>query len=317
LIHRQPTPEGGPGKPAPQPKPEAANEDKKPEDKKPEEDLRTRVRKWLDDGDFDVPAVAEPERTGASHVWISSIRRTLDSVADEVTDDVGQMMPGVFKKGKRTDKWVDLRVEVWTHVWKYYNEKLFDAEKQTWQLVTTFLYTPQKNFYSNPPGPNPWQHSLQGTLGETGRFHPAGASGFELQLAGSVSLFDFHKKPISDFVFQNALVSAQLQHVWNLGNDFRFASGTSELFQASIFANIAAGVGSSYGGAMNNKLFLGILVQPTVGGQVNFNIGTVQIVAQGALVYSHLNSTIEKGSSPSSSTGVQLGLGVGKTFDFP
>jgi hypothetical protein len=290
--------------------------EEKNEDKKPEEDVRTRVRNWLEHADFDVPAVAEPEATGtgARHVWISSVRRTLDAVTDEVTDDVGQMMPGVFKKAKRTDAWVHLRTEVWTHVWQYYNEKLREAENGRWQFVTTFLYTPQKNFYSNQPGPNPWQRSLQGTAGGNYRLHPAGANGLEVQAAGSVSLFDFHKKPISDYVFQNALASVQLQQVWNLGNDFRILPGTSALFQASIFANIAAGVGSSYGGAENNKLYVGFLVQPSVGGQVNFNVGWFQVIAQGAVVYSYLSKTSEKGSTPSSSAGGQFGLGFGGQF---
>jgi Domain of unknown function (DUF4157) len=335
LIHRQPapgqtpqtptpqtptqtpqtqTPEGGPGKPAPQPKPKVAKEDK--EDKKPEEDVRSRVRGWLDHADFDLPSVAEPDATaaGGRHVWIASVRRTLDWLADQVTDDVGQMMPGVFKKGKRTDGWVHLRTEVWTQVWQYYNEKLREAESSRWQLVTTFLYTPQKNFYSNPAGPSPWQHSLQGTGGANYRLHAAGASGGEVQVAGSISLFDFHKKPISDYVFQNALASVQLQHVWNLGNDFRIMPGTSALFQASIFANIAAGVGSSYGGAEKNKLYIGFLAQPSLGGQVNFNIGWFQVIAQGAVVYSYLSSTSEKGSTPSSSAGAQFGLGIGGQF---
>jgi hypothetical protein len=305
------TPQAAPGKSEPQPQALVAQDDKKPE-----EDLRSSVRGWLDHADFDLPSVAEPDATaaGGRHVWIASVRRTLDWLADQVTDDVGQMMPGVLKKGKRTDGWVHLRTEVWTHVWQYYNEKLREAESSRWQLVTTFLYTPQKNFYSNPAGPTPWQHSLQGTGGANYRLHAAGASGGEVQVAGSISLFDFHKKPISDYVFQNALASVQLQHVWNVGNDFRLMPGTSALFQASIFANIAAGVGSSYGGAEKNKLYIGFLAQPSLGGQVNFNIGWFQVIAQGAVVYSYLSSTSEKGSTPSSSAGAQFGLGIGGQF---
>jgi hypothetical protein len=112
------------------------------------------------------------------------------------------------------------------------------------------------------------------------------------------------------------LVSIQAQHVWNLGHEFRIAPEVWANLQASVFAQLAAGVGGSYSDTAqgDRKLDVGFLVQPSAGGQVNLNIGWFQIIAQGSAVYSYLSKTTQQGSTPTNSAAVQFGLGVGAQF---
>jgi hypothetical protein len=258
-------------------------------------DVATRVREQLKKGELSLPLVADPRTTstGALRVFYGGPNMwTLDAVTDDVTDLLGQTMPGVFIQGKRTDQWTHLRVEVWSCVWKYYIEQKLDAEKDRWQTVIQVLYTPQLTLHSTPSGAAPpTQQNLQLSLGRNTRFHTAGASGLELQAAASVSLFSLGSGHTD--LLQNSLLSIQLQSVHNLGKEFRIAPGMWANVQASVFAQLAAGVGGSYSSTASGdrRLDIGFLAQPSAGGQVNLNIGWFQIIAQGSVVYSYLSKT--------------------------
>lgn len=322
-IHLQAKDPPAPAPPAkaPDPKPSAQQSQTPPADPqavaKPANDLRTRVRDWLDQSHFGLPLVADSAQTrdGARRVFYGTEISTLDAVADETADVLGQTMPGVFLHEKRTDKWTDLRVEVWTHVWQYYNEKKAEAEKDRWQTVLQVLYTPQITFASHPAGAvPPSQHNVQLAGGQNLRFHEAGRSGFELQALASVSLFNLGSGNTD--AFQNALLSIQAQHVWNLGHEFRIAPESWAVVQASVFAQLAAGVGGNYADTApgERKLFVGFLAQPSAGGQVNLNVGWLQVIAQGSVVGSYLSKTVQAGSTPTTSGAVQFGLGLGAQF---
>jgi hypothetical protein len=284
--------------------------------KKATDDLRDRVRKWLDGANFDLPLVADAPGTnnGVRRVYYQSRMSTLDAVTDDVTDVLGQVMPGVFKRTQRTAEWAHLRGNIWSQVWQYYNEKKNDAEKDRWQTVVSVLYTPQKNFWAHPAAASPTQNSTQLLGGRNYRLHAAGESGLELQGAGSISLFNIGSGHAD--VFQNALLSIQAQQVWNLGHDFKIDPDTWAVVQGSIFAQLAAGVGGTYGQSAKGerKVYVGFLAQPNVGGQVSLNIGKLQIIASGSLVFSYLGKTSEPKSTATESWGVQGGVGVGGQF---
>ncbi|MFI5269555.1 MAG: hypothetical protein ACHQ7M_19435, partial [Chloroflexota bacterium] len=295
-----------------------ADTQKKPEPPAQQQaaDLRTRVRGWLDQQEFGLPLVADsPRTTGAHRVFYGRNISTLDAVADDVADVLGQTMPGVFHRGQRTDLWTHLRVEVWQQVWQYYNEKKEAAERDRWQTVIQVLYTPQLTFYSKPSGAAPGtQHNIQAGLAENLRLHRFGGGGLELQAGATVSLFNLGSGNTD--AFQNALAMIQAQVVSNLGHEFRIAPDLWANLQGSIFAQLAAGVGGNYADTASGdrKLFIGFLAQPSAGGQINLNIGSFQIIAQGSVVYSYLSKTTQEGSTATKSAAVQFGLGVGTQF---
>lgn len=278
--------------------------------------LRQKVREWLEqtpNGEerLRLPLVADSEHTptGKRRVFYGPEITTLDAVTDDVTDVIGQTNPGV----RRSD--------VWSEVWQYYNELKAKAERDRWQTVIQVLYTPQLTVASTQPlapgaPSSPWQHSLQISGGRNFRLHPSGGSGTELTIQGNLSLFSLaggHPETGRD-AFQNLLLSAQLQQVWNLGKEFRIGSEWS-VVQASLFAQLAAGVGGSYvDEGKDRKIFVGFLAQPSAGGQVNLNIGWFQVIAQGSVVYSYFSPTAQKGSTSQHSGAVQFGLGVGAQF---
>jgi len=55
-------------------------------------------------------------------------------------------------------------------------------------------------------------------------------------------------------------------------------------------------------------------VQPGVGGQLQLNIGSFQIIAQGTVQYSWFSQTAQAGSQPTGTLAVQGGVGVGMNF---
>jgi hypothetical protein len=312
LIHRQPK------DPSPQPAAQesAAPDPAKPAYQQPGADLRARVRSWLDEQKFGLPLVADsPQRSGAHRVFYEGNLTTLDAVADDVTDILGQNMPGVFRKEKRTDLWTDLRVEVWKQIWQYYNEKKQDAENDRWQTVIQVLYTPQLTFHSQPPGAVPsTQQNVQLGGAKNLRFHESGRGGLELQPGVAVSLFNLGSGHTD--AFQNVLLTLQAQLVANLGHEFRIEPGTWANVQGSIFAQVAVGGGGSYADTAGGgrRLYIGFLAQPSAGAQVNLNIGWFQVIAQGSVVYSYLSPTTQQGSTSTQSAAVQFGLGVGAQF---
>lgn len=273
----------------------------------PAGDLKTQVGAWLDQENFDLPAVADPPATatGERRALYGGQMRTLDAITDDVTDVLRQKNPGI----KRPD--------VWSQVWQYYNSKKAEAEKKTWQTVVSVQYTPQYTLLSNQKIDNPAQHSFQLSGGANKRFHPAGESGTELTLQANVSLLNLSapRTPYFYDIFQNATVSGQVQEVFNLGKDFRIPSGQWANLQASLFAQVALGAGTNYSTASGErKLFVSFLAQPSAGGQVNLNIGSFQIIVNGSVVYSFLAPTAEKNSTATHSLAVQGGIGIGGQF---
>ena len=274
-------------------------------------DVRSRVRQHLDDQNFDLALVADPRGTavGARRVFYGTGFTTLDAVADAVTVALSQVDPANPALVPVT------RAQAWTEVLAYYNQKAAEAERVRWQANVAVLYTPAYTFATTQPGATPGaQNSLQLGLGGTYRFHPRGESGREFQLGASVSLFNLGSGNV-DF-FQNALLSAQLQQVWNLGGPFHIGAMQGNV-QAAIFGQLAAGAGGTYATAStgDRTLFIGFLGQATAGGQFIVNVAWFQVIVGGAVVYSVGSPTTQPGSASWWQAGALQGnLGLGGQF---
>jgi len=272
------------------------------------QDLRSRVRAWLDTENFGLPIVADSASTasGARRAYYGGQMSTLDQITTDTTNVLHQ-----------TDATVE-RPNVWMQVWQYYNEKRREAELTRWQTIVQFLYTPQYTLATSAPGGSPWQHGFQFSAGRNFRFHQAGSSGLELTLQGSLALFNFGTGPSATAadIFQNLTGAAQLQYVWNLGNEFQLPTGQWANVQASLFGQLAGGLGTNWVDIpmASRTVFVGLLLQPSVGGQVNLNIGSFQVILNGSIVGSFLSPTTQRGSSWTSAVGFQGGIGVGGQF---
>jgi hypothetical protein len=289
----------------------------KPQPPAPGQTLQKQVEDILNGDNFDVPLVAEKPGVapGAkSQAFLSTIPGVSTPgypvntppelmTLDDITDVVYATLKGVSTKpGTRAD--------VYSAVLKAYQDKMDEHEKSRWQFVISMLYTPQYFLWANQTLPSLWQNGYQLTAGATQRFHRYGEGGFEqsflLQLSGSSFAFD------SPDWFQNLLAVYQAAYVAPLGHEFRFlgAPGWWSYLQGSVFAQIAAGVGSPG----ERKLYLGVLGQGAIGGQLALNIGWLSVIVNGQFVYGWLSPTVEPASRPLSVFGTQFGLGLGGQF---
>jgi hypothetical protein len=167
------------------------------------------------------------------------------------------------------------RPDVWLAVWKTYQSKLAQAQR-LYQIQVQFLYAPQYSLWTSPRPTgqiSPWQRSLQGSIGFNFPKHDPGFSGFEHTIQVSGSFFNLQSGH-TDW-FQNALAAYQLSYVWKLGPQYKIADDSWEpWFQASAFGQVAAGLGANWSDTASGdrKAYLGVLVQPSLGGQLTLNI---------------------------------------------
>jgi hypothetical protein len=263
-------------------------------------DLRARVRAWLDNETFNLGLVldARPKPPEQWHVFYAGQRMTLSEVTDETWAVLNQQIPGL-KRG-----------DVWSEVYQYYQEKERKIDPSQWQGVLQLLWTPTLNIASTQPGPR-FQGPGQLTLGATYQAHKQGYLGLEHQFALTASGLDFFSGQKN--YFENALLQYQLSLVSPVGHDFQIGATWANL-QASLSAQAAIGLGGDTDPSRGGKIFLGLFVQPGVGGQLTLNIGSFQIIAQGTVVYSWFSKTDKPGSEAASTLAVQGGLGVGASF---
>ena len=312
VLLSQPTTQTKPVPPPPPPKPP------KPTPPGPQ-DLKKQIDGLLDQGNFDLPAYRTDDevKSGAtpkSRVFFSHVpgRDELGPsdhdapqdmmTIDELTDILCAGLKFTTPNVKRSD--------VLAAVLQAYTNKVKEAEDKHWSVSVSMQYAPTYFFWANQSLPSPWQNGWQLQAGGlTYRHHPQGRPGLEqsltLQLSGASLGFDN-----ADW-FQNLLAVYQLAYVIP-GPDFRFpgAPGLWSYLQGSIFAQVAAGVGSPG----ENKLYLGFMTQEAVGGQLALNIGHVMIVVNDQIVYSYLSPTSAANSKYFSGVGNQFGVGVGVSW---
>jgi len=267
--------------------------------------MKDKVRAWLDSRDFDIPMAADSSAKPKDERRVHYKNRLW--TIENVTSDT------VLSLHLSKNDEAQVRAEIVA----YYDEKKEEAENKKWTLVVQGLYTPQITLATNQP-PATTQHSFQLAVGGNRRYHPAGANGFEMTYQGSLGLFNLGTgtSATAGDAFQNLMLAAQAQYVWNLGHDFRvpFINQWANI-QASLFGQLAAGVGSNWTDeGAERKVYLGVLIQPAAGGQVNLNIGSAQVIFNGQLVGSFLSPTYQPKSSWINSVGVQFGVGLGGQF---
>jgi hypothetical protein len=265
----------------------------------PTASLREKVNAMLDRANFDIPLVADNKRAFFNNYLIS-----LDQITDIIFEDLHQGSPDL----KRAD--------VWSEVWQAYQRKIVEHEQSHWQWVFQVLYTPQYTLWATQPPPSPWMNSLQVAIGRNYRAHWYGQPGFEHTLQLNGSFFNLGADNLD--WFQNVLLSYQLSYTSPLGREFRLFGVPDwwAYLQGSVFGQVAAGMGANWdqNAAGARTAYLGLLVQATGGGQLSLNIGWLQILLQGAAVYSWLSPTVQPHSRAMGSFGGQAGLGLGAQF---
>jgi hypothetical protein len=288
----------------------------RPQPPGPQQSLQKQVEDILNGDNFDVPLVAKDSdgppgpKSLAFFSYVSGASVVGYPVKTQpyliTLDDITGYVCAELRSGSSTFT----RADVLAAVLKTYQDKMSEHEQSRWQFVISMLYTPQYFFWSNQTLPSSWQNGYQFTLGGTQRFHRYGEAGFEqsflLQLSGSSFALD------SPDWFQNLLAVYQAAYVAPLGREFRFpgAAGWWSYLQGSIFAQVAAGVGSPG----ERTLYLGFMGQGALGGQLALNISWLSIIVNGQGVYGWLSPTVEPKSRPLSTFGAQFGFGVGAQF---
>jgi hypothetical protein len=295
LVHRQPSQTPAPqnaGAPAPQsvatPAPRSTEEvpqprtTKAPEQKPSEQDkptvandLRGRVREWLDREGFDVPLVLDKE--SPFHAVYSQQRWTLDRITDDTYDVLHQTDHSV----KRSD--------VWMQVWQYYREKETAVLQTSWNTSVQLLWTPTYTLSSSQPlSGSRLTNPLQLSVGRTYQAHGQGVGGFEHQLSLNASFLDLGSG--NTHWFQNALLQYQASAVTPLGRDFQLLPGGPwASAQGSLYAQAAAGLGATWAAqpGADRRAHLGFLAQPGAGGQILVTVGWFSLVVNGTVVYSY------------------------------
>jgi hypothetical protein len=154
-------------------------------------------------------------------------------------------------------------------------------------------------------------------LGFNRRYHPFDKGGFELtyQVTGTF----FNLVGGNTDAFQNALGAVQGAYVFPIGHQqpllFMGMPTVWATLQGSVFANVAAGLGTNYDGPTDNrKVYLGFLVQPSAGAMLTATLGHVQVSVGDSIVYSWLSPTTQAGSKATSNVGNQVNLGLGWLF---
>jgi hypothetical protein len=194
----------------------------------PQKTLQKQVEEILDAAHFDLPLVADQKRAFFNYMLIS---------LDQITDYIHESLP----KANRAD--------IWSAVWQAYRAKQIEAEQQHWSFIVQMLYTPQFTAWSSQPlqpQQSRWQNPLQLSLGGNYRAHWYGEAGWEHTLQANGSFFNLGSDNLD--WFQNLTGSYQASYVSPLGHEFRFLGFPTlwAYLQGSVFAQIAAGLGTNY-----------------------------------------------------------------------
>ena len=256
------------------------------------------VNKLLTDGNFDLPMVADTNRA-----FYQSELLTLKEITDKLLVEVGKKLPGATLP------------DVSKALTDAYAAKQKEHEDSTWQLGVQVLYTPQYTLWASQSPTSPWAHSFQASFAANKRHHLYSYAGWESTFQVNGGFFNLGSD--NNYWFQNALLAYQLAYVAPLGREFRLPGMTQTWsnLQGSVFASIGAGLAATPGAPpADRKLFLSFVGQPTLGGQITLNVGSIQVIVQGAAVYTWTSKTVQTGSVPSGNFGIQGGAGLGYQF---
>jgi hypothetical protein len=207
---------------------------------------------------------------------------------------------------------------VWMQVWQYYQDKIAAIPRTSWNTSVSVMWTPTYTLASNQPIGSRWTNPLGVSAGRTYQAHPQGFGGVEHQFALTGSFLDLGSGN-TDW-FQNALVQYQASAVMPLGHDFRLLGGPWASAQASLYAQIAAGVGATWAAApgADRQASLGFLAQGGAGGQILVTVRWFSLVVNGSVVYSYLgtpgSNLPAEVHTHTHTLGIQGGVGVQAQF---
>jgi hypothetical protein len=242
---------------------------------------------YLDSHNFDLGFDMDDEKA-----WLDGFYLSLRQIADRVLSPV-QDRTGEIKEAR----------DVITYVHNYRKEKEKRDTSSPWTFIFQLGPSPTNTLWAYRPQP-------PGSLGRW-QWNKAtqAAAGFQYGQLGWTHTFQFTGSMGGSLgYFQNALAAYQLSLAAMIGNpiDASGASKTWSYLIASVFTQVGLGVGN-YAYGSRKEVHVGFLVQAQAGGQLALNIGSVQVIGQGALLYSYLGGQ-------GSTFGAALFGGIQKSF---
>lgn len=246
--------------------------------------VENRVNSYLKDHGFSITLALDD-----NNAFLDGQLLTLDEITDRTLSAL-EIKLGEIPEASRAN--------IFKYVQNYY-EACKKNLTSDWQWTIQIGHNPQVPFWASRPQPpgtlGYWQQGQQATLGyqsaQVGWIHT-------VQLAGSI----LDAKPI----FSNVLASYQFSYARMLGNPI-FASGPADNWSyllGTVFAQVGVGAGNNSG---DNSVHLGLMAQTQAGGQISLAIWKLQVIVQGAVVYSLL---WDRGSSFGAAAfgGIQYGF---------
>ena len=227
--------------------------------------VEERVNSYLKDHGFSVTLALNYKQA-----FLDGELLTLDEIADRTLTDLEIKVGDIPEAG---------RANVLKYVQNYY-ETCKKNVSSDWQWNIQIGHAPQIPFWASRPQP-------PGTLGYWHQGQQA-ALGYQSAQVGWIHTFQATASILDTSpVFSNVLASYQVSYARMLGNPI-FASGPAENWTyliGSVFAQVGVGAGNNSG---DNSIHLGLMAQTQAGGQISLSIWKLQVIAQGALVYSFL-----------------------------
>jgi hypothetical protein len=228
--------------------------------------IQNFVNSYLKDHNFDIGLVTDDDKA-----YLDGDELTLRQIAERATDQL-------------QDKTGDIPEshDVLACVQEYRKRKKDSDTSSPWTFIFQLGASPTNTLWAYRPQPPGSLRSWQWN-GAT-----QGAAGFQYgQLGWTHTFMVTGSIGASSGIFQNALGAYQLSLAGMLGNpiDASGASKTWTYLVGSVFGQIGVG-GNNYAYGVSKVVRIGFLAQASAGGQLALNIGSVQVIGQGALLYS-------------------------------
>lgn len=228
--------------------------------------IEKAAQTYLKNHHFDIGLV-----TNDTEAFLDGTLLAMNQIAERATDQI-QLQTGDIPESH----------DVATYVQEYRKKVKENDTSSPWSFIFQLGPSFANNFWAyrpQPPGSlGLWQRSTQGALGF--QYGQLGWS-HTIQVVGSLGN--------SEGYFQNALAVYQLSLARMMGNpiDASGASSTWTYLVGTIFTQIGIG-GNNFTYGASRTVHIGLLAQSQFGGQIALNIGSVQVIGQGTLLYSLL-----------------------------
>jgi hypothetical protein len=228
--------------------------------------VHNRVDSYLKDHNFDIGLVTDDDKA-----YLDGSQLTLREIAERATKQIQDTTGDIIESR-----------DVLAYVQEYQKRTKDNDTSSPWTFIFQLGASPSNTLWAYRPQPPGSLRSWQWN-GAT-----QGAAGFQYgQLGWTHTFLITGSIGASSGIFQNALGAYQLSLAGMLGNpiDASGASKTWTYLVGSVFGQIGIGV-NNYAYGVSKVVRIGFLAQAQAGGQLALNIGSVQVIGQGALLYS-------------------------------